>query len=67
MAIARSPPFERRLNQGIDDIDAGRCVSREQSPRKIEKLLAFHKAKKGTSVGNPDAIGDSTQLPRRQP
>jgi hypothetical protein len=36
---------ERMLDEGIDDLDAGRTVSREESRRRIETLLASSRHK----------------------
>ena len=38
--------LERVLDEGIDDLDAGRTISREQSVREIEELLSSHQKKK---------------------
>jgi hypothetical protein len=37
--------LERMLNEGIDDLDAGRTVSREESRREIEKLFSIYEKK----------------------
>jgi hypothetical protein len=43
---ARRTELENALNEGIDDLQAGRTVSREESRREIEAVLAPFEKKK---------------------
>jgi predicted transcriptional regulator len=43
---ARQTELEKALNEGIDDLDAGRTVSREESRRELEAVLGSYEKKK---------------------